>query len=284
MTVAAPRALIAEDEPLLAQALVQALAQAWPELQIAAVVGDGLSASRQALALRPDVLFFDIRMPGQGGLQAAAELARNWPPDQALPALVLVTAYDQYAIDAFEAQAVDYLLKPVQLPRLERTVERLRLLLSQRRAGAALGSLTQVLAQWQALAAGALPPVQPPTQPPEPPLPTTAGLGWLQRIPASLGRQTVLVPVADLIYLEAADKYLRLLTAEHEYLVRTPLKRLLARLDPEQFWQVHRATVVQAQAIAAAERDDSGRIRLRLHHRPETLAVSRVYAQRFKAM
>ncbi len=126
MNTPAPRALIAEDEPLLAAALQHALAQAWPALQIAATVGDGLSAVREALALRPDVLFFDIRMPGQSGLDAAAELADAWPAAEPFPALVFVTAYDQYAVQAFEAQAVDYLLKPVQATRLQKTVQKLQ--------------------------------------------------------------------------------------------------------------------------------------------------------------
>ena len=121
-----PRALIAEDEPLLAAALQQELARAWPQLQVAATVGDGLSAVRQALALQPEVLFFDIRMPGQSGLDAAVELADAWPADKPFPALVFVTAYDQYAVQAFEAQAVDYLLKPVQAARLQKTVQKLQ--------------------------------------------------------------------------------------------------------------------------------------------------------------
>lgn len=132
MTPAAPRALIAEDEPLLAAALQQELRTAWPELQIAATVGDGLSAVQQALALQPDVLFFDIRMPGQTGLDAAVALADAWPAHQPFPALVFVTAYDQYAVQAFEAQAVDYLLKPVQSARLQKTVQKLRLALIQK--------------------------------------------------------------------------------------------------------------------------------------------------------
>ena len=131
MTPAAPRALIAEDEPLLAAALQQELRAAWPELQIAATVGDGLSAVQQALALQPDVLFFDIRMPGQTGLDAAVALADAWPAHQPFPALVFVTAYDQYAVQAFEAQAVDYLIKPVQSARLQKTVQKLRLALIQ---------------------------------------------------------------------------------------------------------------------------------------------------------
>src|SRR3990167_6464523 len=129
MNQPAPRALIAEDEHLLAAALQQELARAWPALQIAATVGDGLSAVRQALALLPDVLFFDIRMPGQSGLDAAVELADAWPDDKPFPALVFVTAYDQYAVQAFEAQAVDYLLKPVQAVRLQKTVQKLQLAL-----------------------------------------------------------------------------------------------------------------------------------------------------------
>ena len=137
MTERAPRALIAEDEPLLAAALQQDLARAWPELQVVAVVGDGRSAAQQALALRPDVLFFDIRMPGQSGIEAAAELADAWPDDLPFPALVFATAYDQYAVQAFEAQAVDYLLKPIQADRLARTVAKVQGLLAQRASAVA---------------------------------------------------------------------------------------------------------------------------------------------------
>ena len=130
MNHTAPTALIAEDEPLLAAALQAELARAWPELRVLATVGDGISAVKQALALMPDVLFFDIRMPGLSGLEAAAELADQWPTTGPgacpFPALVFVTAYDQYAVQAFEAQAVDYLLKPVQAARLQKTVEKLQ--------------------------------------------------------------------------------------------------------------------------------------------------------------
>jgi DNA-binding LytR/AlgR family response regulator len=264
-----PRALIAEDEPLLAEDLRQALARAWPELQIAAMVGDGLSAARQALALQPDVLFFDIRMPGQSGLEAAAELADAWPEQQPFPILVFVTAYDQYAVQAFEAQAVDYLLKPVQPERLARSVQRLRELLAQRTAAPAGAALAQALEQLRHLA-GATAPAG--TEPP------------LQMIQAGVGTQIQMVPVQDIVYFEAADKYVRVLTAAREYLVRTPLKELLPRLDPEVFWQVHRGTVVRSSAIASAQRDEAGRLWLQLRERPERLAVSRLYAQRFKAM
>ena len=261
-------ALIAEDEPLLASALEQELARAWPELVVSARVGDGLSAVRQALALLPDILFLDIRMPGCSGLEAAAELADAWPQGQPLPALVFVTAYDQYAVQAFEAQAVDYLLKPVQPERLRKTVDRLRQALAQR--GTAWAQ-EQTLAQLRQLALA----------PGLDRLPTAAPLTLLQ---ASRGNQIHMVALADVLYFEAADKYLRVLTARQEYLIRTPLKELAAQLDPAVFWQVHRGTLVRATAIASAERDEAGRLYLHLRDRPERLAVSRLYAPLFKAM
>jgi len=264
----APRALIAEDEPLLAAALEQELARAWPELAIAVRVGDGLSAVRQALALLPDILFLDIRMPGCSGLEAALELADAWPQGQPLPALVFVTAYDQYAVQAFEAQAVDYLLKPVQPERLRKTVDRLRQALAQR--GTAWAQ-EQTLAQLRQLAQA----------PGLDRSPTAAPLTLLQ---ASRGNQIHMVALAEVLYFEAADKYLRVLTARQEYLIRTPLRELVAQLDPAVFWQVHRGTLVRATAIASAERDEAGRLYLHLRDRPERLAVSRLYAPLFKAM
>ena len=179
----APRALIAEDEPLLAAALEQELARAWPELAIAVRVGDGLSAVRQALALLPDILFLDIRMPGCSGLEAALELADAWPQGQPLPALVFVTAYDQYAVQAFEAQAVDYLLKPVQPERLRKTVDRLRQALAQR--GTAWAQ-EQTLAQLRQLAQA--PGLDRP--------PTAAPLTLLQ---ASRGNQIHMVALAEVL-------------------------------------------------------------------------------------
>lgn len=283
----APRALIAEDEPLLAEALRRELARAWPELQLAATVGDGHSAVREALALRPEVLFFDIRMPGLDGLEAAHELADAWPQgDGALPfpALVFVTAYDQYAVQAFEAQAIDYVLKPVQPQRLARTVQRLQQVLAQRAATASASpspdaapdaALQTMLEQLRALTA--LPLAARVAQPEPAPAP-------LQMLQAGVGAQIHLVPVQDVVYLEAADKYVRVLTAQHEYLVRTPLKELAAQLDAQQFWQIHRGTVVRATAIASAARDESGRLHVQLRERPERLAVSRLYAHLFKAM
>lgn len=269
-----PRALIAEDEPLLAAALQHELARAWPELAVIATVGDGLSAVQQTLALQPEVLFFDIRMPGQSGLDAAAELADAWPASRPFPALVFVTAYDQYAVQAFEAQAVDYLLKPVQAPRLQKTVQKLRAVLASASPSATESGahLDTTLAQLRALLAA-------------PGLGAAAATApRLEVIQASQGAQIHLVPVADVVYVEAADKYLRVLTAAQEYLIRMPLKELLAQLDPAVFWQVHRGTVVRASAIATATRDEAGRVSLQLRGRPERLAVSRIYAHRFKAM
>ncbi len=276
------RALIAEDEPLLAAALQQALAQAWPALQIAATVGDGLTAVQQALALQPEVLFFDIRMPGQSGLDAAAELADAWPAGKPFPALVFVTAYDQYAVQAFEAQAVDYLLKPVQAPRLQKTVQKLQLALTSQ-APAAINleaKLEATMAQLRHLLAA--PGVA--SAPPLPHATAAAGAAPLTMIQASSGSQIHMVPVAEVLYFEAADKYVRVLTAAREFLIRTPLKDLIAQLDPQVFWQVHRSTLVRASSITTVTRDEAGKLHLELAGRPEKLPVSRLYAHLFKAM
>jgi DNA-binding LytR/AlgR family response regulator len=256
-------ALIAEDESLLAQALQTELARAWPSLQVLSVVGDGASAVREALALRPQVLFLDIRMPGLSGLEAAAELADAWDSTAApFPALVFVTAYDQYAVKAFELHALDYLLKPVTPERLSQTVGRVQQLLMQRAP-----TDETLLARLGALLAA-----PPSTAPP---------LRFLQ---VGVGAEIRMLSVDDIVCLEAADKYVRVLTVGHEYLVRTPLKELLPRLDTAVFWQIHRSTVVRASAIAAVTRDDTGKQRLRLHGCSEQPVVSRLYAQRFKAM
>ena len=262
-------ALIAEDEPLLAQALQAELARAWPGLQVVATVGDGQAAVAQALNLRPDVLFLDIRMPGQTGLQAAAELADEWPAGAPFPALVFVTAYDAYAVEAFETQAVDYLLKPVQPERLVRTVQRVQQVLQQRQP-ASHAPDDATLARLRALLTGeSASPVAAPR---------------LQVISASVGTGIRMVPIADVLVFEAADKYVRVLTASSEVLIRTPLKELLPQLDPAVFWQVHRGTVVRVDAIDSVQRDEAGKHSLRLRGRPEAWPVSRLYAGQFKAM
>jgi len=285
-----PTALIAEDEPLLAAALKAELARAWPELQIAATVGDGASAVQQALALQPDVLFFDIRMPGLSGLDAAAELADAWDSAaRPFPALVFVTAYDQYAVQAFEAQAVDYLLKPVQPVRLQKSVEKLRAALAQRAQAAidkeasgtaGIGGMEQTAAQLRQLMAA--------LQQTAPGAAGGAGtppLRQLQVSPAgSSGSVIRMLPLAEVLFLQAADKYVRVVTAAGEHLLRTPLKELLPQLDAAEFWQIHRSTVVRADAIEQIERDEAGKLHLSLRGSAERLAVSRLYAHLFKAM
>jgi len=261
-----PRALIAEDEPLLAQALQAELARAWPELRIVGVAGDGASAVQQTLQQQPDVLFFDVRMPALSGLDAAARLADEWPQDHPFPALVFVTAYDQYAVQAFEAQAVDYLLKPVDPPRLHKTVARVQQALAGRSQGAI--NFEATLAQLRGLLhAGAAPAGTP-----------------LRFIQAGVGTAIRLVPVDEVLYFEAADKYVRVITPGQEALIRTPLRELLPQLDTQAFWQVHRGTVVRAAAIEQVTRDEAGRLSLQLRGCAERLAVSRLYAHLFKAM
>jgi DNA-binding LytR/AlgR family response regulator len=254
-------ALIAEDEPLLAQALKAELATACPDLEVVAIVGDGASAVQQSLALLPDVLFFDIRMPGQGGIEAAVELADEWPSTQPFPALVFVTAYDQYAVQAFEAQAVDYLLKPVQPARLQKTIAKVKALLASRSSDMqpTLDQLRQLL------------------QP-------AAAQQALKVIQASVGNSIRMVPIEEVVVFEAADKYVRVLTADREYLIRTPLRDLLPQLDAQVFWQVHRGTVVRSTAIETVTRDEAGKMHLTLRGRSDRMPVSRLYAHLFKAM
>jgi len=278
----AARALIAEDEPLLAATLGAELAKLWPELALVSVVGDGQSAVEQTLALRPDVCFLDIRMPEMTGLEAAQALAEDWPDAAApFPLVVFVTAYDQYALQAFERAAFDYVLKPVETARLAHTCARLRSALAARStaasavAGAASAStgstgLAAAVEQLRTLLAT-------PTTAPAP-------LEPLRVIQAGIGNAIHMVPIDEVVYFEAADKYIRVLTASREYLIRIALRELLPRLDPGRFWQIHRGTVVRADAIASAEREDSGRVTLRLQGRPEKLVVSRLHAPRFKAM
>jgi DNA-binding LytR/AlgR family response regulator len=263
----APRALIAEDEPLLAAGLRSELQALWPALQVLATVGDGMQATAQALALRPEVCFFDIRMPGCTGLEAAHALAEDWPEGQNFPLLVFVTAYDDYALQAFEAQAVDYLVKPVDRPRLAACVSRLQSRLAAQ-AAPALG-LEQALGQLRGLLGAAAP------------APTAPRLTVLQ---AQVGNLVHLVPLEEVIYFEAADKYVRVITAEREHLIRASLRELLPQLDPQAFWQVHRSTVVQARCIASARREESGKVTLQLRGRRETLTASRLYAHLFKGM
>jgi DNA-binding LytR/AlgR family response regulator len=248
------KALIADDEPLLALALKTALGEAWPELDVAAVVPNGLEAVQSAERLRPEVAFLDIRMPGLDGLEAAAEIADRLGEDA--PAIVFVTAYDEYAMQAFDVAAVDYVLKPVSVERLSKTVARLK------SRPPTLEDLARQLRGLGALAPKATP---------------------LKQVLAGSGNAVKLIPVAEVCYFQAADKYTTVVTAAGEELIRTPLKELATQL-PEVFQQVHRGTIVNLSEVASAVRDATGRVTLRLRNRKETLAVSRVYADLFKPM
>jgi DNA-binding LytR/AlgR family response regulator len=297
-----PTALVADDEPLLAEGLQSDLAALWPELQVVATVHDGEAALAQALEWRPDVCFLDIRMPGMDGLETARAIVEDWPQHgPALPLLVFATAYEQHALAAFEAQAVDYLVKPVDRERLGRCVARLKGLLD--RAQGAAGSpgahesndtarlLAQTLEQLRGLAARAAPtPAAPGGRGASGASGVAAASGAagpterLSVIQAQVGSTVHLVPVEEVLYFEAADKYVRVVTAEREHLIRLSLRELLPRLDPAVFWQVHRSTVVQARCIASAQREESGIVRLRLRGHKDVLTASRLYAHLFRGM
>ena len=248
------KALIADDEPLLALSLKTALGEAWPELEVAAVVPNGLEAVQAAERLKPDVAFLVIRLPGMDGLEAAAEIADRM--GEAAPAIVFVTAYDEYATKAFEIAAIDYVLKPVAAERLASTVARLK----SRQRG-----LEELARQLRSLGT-----LVPRAQP-------------LKQVLAGSGNSVKLIPIDEVCYFQAADKYTTVVTADGEDLIRTPLKELAAQL-PETFQQVHRGTIVNLEEVAAAVRDETGRVALKLRSRKETLAVSRVYAELFRPM
>ena len=258
-------ALIAEDEPMLAANLQAELALAWPDLRILANVRHGAAALEQALALQPDLLFLDIRMPGMTGLEAAQALADDWPENgKPFPLLVFVTAYDQYAVQAFDRAAIDYVLKPVLPERLKQTCTRLQAALGTRAP-----ALDAVVGQLRTLL-GAAPVPNPPAR--------------LRMLQVSSGNAITMVPIDDVIYFEVADKYMRVVTAQREHLIRTSLRELQAQLDPDRFWQIHRGTIVRCDAIASAQRDELGKLTVLLRGRPERLPVSRLYAQLFKSM
>jgi len=261
-----PRALIAEDEPLLAQGLKDALALAWPELQVIALAGNGIEALRLIEAERPDVAFLDIRMPGLTGLEVAAELTDRLNEGEPVPRIVFVTAYDEYALKAFDLAAVDYLLKPVGAERLAKAVARLKVQLAAPQEG-----LAQLVSKLQkVIGAGTADP--------------GAGAGPLKIIRAAVGNTVRMIPVEEVCYFQATDKYTSVVTRDAEMLIRAPLKELLAQLPQDRFRQIHRSTVVNLAEVAAAVRDDAGRLSLRLKQRKETLPVSRVFAELFRQM
>ncbi|HXS53836.1 MAG TPA: LytTR family DNA-binding domain-containing protein [Usitatibacter sp.] len=255
-----PSAVVAEDEALLREELVARLRDAWPELEVLAACEDGGSALEAIAARMPDVAFLDIRMPGLTGLEVACAAAQSSPRTQ----VVFVTAYNQYAIDAFERGAVDYLLKPIDPSRLAATVKRVKSRLASGHPHA-----EELAALLEKMRAG---PREAPKRAP------------LQWITASVGKETRLILVEDVAYFKAEDKYTVVMTAEGEALIRKPIRELLDALDPTVFKQVHRSTLVNLRAIAGVTRDETGRGTLRLRNRPETLAVSIPFMALFRNM
>jgi DNA-binding LytR/AlgR family response regulator len=271
----ARRALIADDERLLREQLQSRLAQVWPELEIIGMARDGLEAVHMADTLRPDIVFLDIRMPGQTGIEAASDIVNldAWAGE-----LVFVTAYDEYAISAFERGAVDYLLKPVEPERLQITRKRIEGRWQMQNTGVAYAeieietegnpattdALMRTLVSVQRQLSGAA---------------TTPKMRWVQ---ASMGAVTRMIAVEDILFFRSDEKYTRVQTAEQEALIRVPIKDLLPQLDEQVFWQIHRSTIVNVSAIAAVHRDDTGRQRVSLKRHAETLEVSRSFAHLFR--
>ncbi len=260
-------ALIAEDEHNLALALKDALARTWPELRIVDVVGNGPAAITAVDLHAPDVLFLDIRMPGLTGLQVAQRLGEGRGSDG--PLVVFVTAYNEYAVQAFEREAVDYLVKPVNDARLTETVERLKKRLTAPDVSADTGELTRAMELIKKLAGGAG---------------GASATSYLKFLRAGIGDTVRIVPVDELTHLQAQDKYVSLYTIDGEQLIRISLKELADQLDPNMFVQVHRSTIVNMRAVVTAERDFTSRVMLTLKGVKEKVQVSRQYAHLFARM
>lgn len=258
-----PRALIADDEPHLAQYLKNQLATLWPELQIVAMARNGDEAAAQIDELQPDLAFLDIQMPGLTGLEVAQGIEGD-------TRVVFITAYDEYAVQAFETAALDYLLKPLKTERLARCVERLRARLEQPPTSGSDAQLAQALQALQALSQG-----------PAAGSGATPRLRWLR---ASQGDITHQIDVQQVLYFHADDKYTVVQTAEAEYLIRTPIVDLLPQLDPDQFVQVHRSTLINMAHLASTRRDANSRLFLRMRGQERELPVSRAYVHLFKSM
>lgn len=246
-------AIIVDDEIHLAEDLRTRLMRLWPELKIAAVLHDGVAAAAALLEIKPDIAFLDIRMPGMTGLEAAKSAAANCR-------VVFVTAFDDHAVQAFEQAAVDYLLKPVSDERLARCVARLK------QSVAPYGTPDALLARLQQF------------------LVTPAKPDYLHWLRLQAGQAVRMLAVEEVCYFQSADKYTTVLTPDAEWLLRTPLKELLEKLDPGQFWQVHRGTLVNVRQIISAHHDLLGRVTLTLRDRPEKISVSRSYAHLFRQM
>jgi DNA-binding LytR/AlgR family response regulator len=275
------RAVLADDERLMREQLRARLAEVWPELQIVAEAKNGLEAVALVDEHRPDIVFLDIRMPGLTGVEAARQIAQMPPrdggdDDELLPEIVFITAYDQYAVEAFEQGVVDYVLKPAERERLQLTVQRIRKRLAARRApecapdtaadAPAAAPLQALLHQLQSrLNPGSAP----------------AYLQWIQ---AGVGSAIQMIPVEEVLFFVSDEKYTRVQTAQVEALIRKPIKELVDELDPKLFWQIHRSTLVNVKAIAGVTRDFRGRQIVSVKGHPEKLEVSRSYTGLFKGM
>jgi DNA-binding LytR/AlgR family response regulator len=254
-----PTAIIADDERLMRDQLRMRLAQVWPELQVLGEARNGDEAVELVAQLKPDLTFLDIRMPGKTGMEAAREIGTR-------SHVVFVTAYDQYAVEAFERGAVDYLLKPTEVERLRLTVDRLKERLA-RPAGEAMvnDSVTAMLSQLAEKIAAPKP-------------------KYLQWIQASIGQDLRMIPVEDILFFRSDDKYTCVQTEKFEALIRKPVRDLADELDPSLFWQIHRATLVNVNAIEGVTRDIRGRHLVLVKGRPEKLEVSRSFLHLFKQM
>lgn len=254
-TARRPRALIAEDEEPQRAKLCELLTELWPELEIAARCEDGLAALETLTSEPPDVAFLDIRMPGLTGLEIAQAAGRT-------VRVVFTTAYDEYAVSAFEHGAIDYLLKPVSRERLAKCVERLK----DRIGSEAPQPIGPVVEALQARGR------------------SSPRLGAIRWITGSAGHVTKMFGIEEVLFFQAQDKYVRVATAEDEVQIRTPLKELLAALDPEEFWRIHRSVIVRAAAIHRIESNADGALQLRVRGRADLLPVSSAFQYRFKPM
>jgi DNA-binding LytR/AlgR family response regulator len=264
-----PRAVLADDERLMREQLRARLTEAWPDLQLVAEAKNGVEAVALVAEHRPDIVFLDIRMPGLTGVEAAKQIAQmEVGTDELLPEIVFITAYDQYAVEAFEQGVADYVLKPAERERLALTVERLKKRLAARETGDADAAppLQQLLHQLSAkMNPGGAP----------------QHLQWIQ---ASVGPAIQMIPVEDVLFFISDEKYTRVQTATVEALIRKPIKELVDDLDPALFWQIHRSTLVNVKAIAGVTRDFRGRQIVAVKGHKEQLEVSRSYLGLFKGM
>ncbi|MEK8053260.1 LytTR family DNA-binding domain-containing protein [Ideonella sp. DXS22W] len=266
---AAPRAVIADDERLMREQLRARLAEVWPELQIVAEAKNGLEAVDLVQQHRPDLVFLDIRMPGLTGVDAARQIAQlDIGDDEHLPEIVFITAYDEYAVQAFEQGVADYVLKPAERERLQLTVARIRARLARRGTPEA----------------DAQPPVQQLLHALSARLNPNATPRYLEWIQATVGQSIQMIPVAEVLFFISDEKYTRVQTPTVEALIRKPIKELVDELDPAVFWQIHRSTLVNVKAIAGISRDFRGRQIVAIKGHGEKLEVSRSYTHLFKGM